>query len=66
MQAGPSEDLPYMGSWGDTGEEIIASPPGESRYTMQGDEMAAVMLSNPKDRRIRELENEIRQLRNNN
>jgi hypothetical protein len=55
-----------MGSWGDTGEEIIASPPGESRYTMQGDEMTAVMLSNPKDRRIRELENEIRQLRNKN
>jgi N-methylhydantoinase B/oxoprolinase/acetone carboxylase alpha subunit len=66
VQLGPSEDLPYMGSWGDTGEEIIASPPGESRYTMQGDEMTAVMLSNPKDRRIRELENEIRQLRNKN
>ena len=63
VKPAPSDDLPYMGSWGDTNDEITASPPGEKRYRMKADEMTGVMLSNPKDRRINELEKEMAQLR---
>ena len=59
----PSPGLPYFGSWGDNVSEIIASPPGEARYRMQGEQLAGVILSNPKDRRIAELEAEVRELR---
>ncbi|MGB1884423.1 MAG: hydantoinase B/oxoprolinase family protein, partial [Gammaproteobacteria bacterium] len=59
----PSPGLPYFGSWGDDVSEVIASPPGEARYRMQGDQLAGVILSNPKDRRIAELEAEVLELR---
>lgn len=59
----PAPGLPYLGSWGDDPETIIASPPGEARYTMKGSELTGVMLSNPKDRRIAELEAEVAALR---
>ena len=55
--------LPYMCSWGDDPEEIIATPPGEARYRMKADEMTGIMLSNPKDRRIKELEAEVVRLK---
>lgn len=57
----PAPGLPYLGSWGDDVAEIIASPPGEPRYRMKASELRGVMLSNPKDRRIRELEAALRE-----
>ncbi len=54
---GPEETLPYFGSWDDH-SRIIASPPGEARYEMDADAIRGVMMSNPKDRRIAELEAE--------
>ena len=59
----PAPELPYFGSWGDSVDEVIASPPGEQRFRMRADEMHGVTISNPKDRRIRELEAEVRALR---
>lgn len=56
VRAEPAAALPYMGSWGDDTDEVIASPPGAARYRMKTTEMSGVMLSNPKDRRIAELE----------
>ncbi len=58
----PAPELPYMGSWGDDSDEVIASPPGEPRYRMKASEMTGIMLSNPKDRRIKELEAEVARL----
>lgn len=62
----PAPELPYLGSWGDETCDIIASPPGGERYSMKGEELTGIMLSNPKDRRIRELELEIAALREEN
>ena len=45
-----------MGALSDGGERL-------RRYRMKADEMTGVMLSNPKGRRINELEKEIAQLR---
>ena len=59
----PAADLPYMGSWGDDTDEVIASPPGAPRYRMKADAMTGIMLSNPKDRRISELEAEVAALK---
>ncbi len=55
----PAPALPYMGSWGDDTDEVIASPPGAARYRMKSNAMTGIMLSNPKDRRIAELEAEL-------
>ncbi len=52
----PDPALPYFGSWGANDGPIIASPPGGERVTMPADAVRGVMLSNPKDRRIAELE----------
>jgi len=59
----PAPELPYMGSWGDDTEEVIATPPGQARYRMKGSEMSGIMMSNPKDRRIGELEAEVAALK---
>lgn len=55
---GPSEDVPYMGSWGDDNDTIVVTPPGETRYTMPAGS-SGVMISNPKDRRIAALQAEV-------
>ncbi len=54
----PDPELPYRDSWGDDIDEVIATPPGAARYRMKASEMTGIMLSNPKDRRIAELEAE--------
>ncbi|MFT4564328.1 MAG: acetone carboxylase alpha subunit [Gammaproteobacteria bacterium] len=59
----PAAELPYMGSWGDSVDEVIATPPGEPRYRMKASEMTGIVISNPKDRRIRELEAEVADLK---
>jgi len=59
----PAPELPYMGSWGDDTEEVIATPPGQARYRMKGSGMTGIMMSNPKDRRIGELEAEVAALK---
>ena len=59
----PAPELPYMGSWGDDTEEVIATPPGAPRYRMKAAEMTGIMLSNPKDRRIAALEAEVAKLK---
>ncbi len=62
VKKGPSPELPYMGSWGDDRETMIVSPPGEKRYTIPTGS-AGVMLSNPKDRRIAELQAQVDDLK---
>jgi len=62
VKEGPAEGLPYFGSWEDN-EKIIASPPGEQRYTMESNNLRGVMMSNPKDRKIKALETEIAALK---
>lgn len=57
----PSPDLPYMGSWGDDNSTLIITPPGEERYRVPAGS-TGVMISNPKDRRIAELEAKVEQL----
>ena len=57
----PAADLPYMGSWGDDHGTLVVSPPGEPRYSMPAGS-CGVMLSNPKDRRVAELEAEVARL----
>lgn len=59
----PAPGLPYFGSWGDGVDTVIASPPGAARYAMDADKLEGVILSNPRDRRIRELEEEVARLR---
>lgn len=61
----PAAELPYMGSWGDGVDEVIASPPGAPRYRMKASEMTGIMISNPKDRRIADLEAEVAALKDN-
>ena len=61
VKDGPEESLPYFGSWDDS-TRVIASPPGESRYEMDADSIQGVMMSNPKDRKIRNLEQRISRL----
>lgn len=63
VTAKPAPELPYMGSWGENNDEIIATPLGEPRYRMKASEMTGIMISNPKDRRIKELEAELAQLK---
>jgi hypothetical protein len=52
-----------MGRWGDGTEEVIVIPPGEARYRMKTTEMTGKLLSNPKDRRIKELEAAVARLK---
>ncbi|OUS16092.1 acetone carboxylase subunit alpha [Gammaproteobacteria bacterium 50_400_T64] len=54
----PAEGLPYFGSWDDP-SKIIASPPDEERYVMASNNIKGVMMSNPKDRKIKGLEAQI-------
>ena len=58
----PADALPYMGSWGDDTEETISTPPGSVRRRINSSEMTGTLLSNPKDRRIAELEAEVERL----
>ncbi|MEE2983873.1 MAG: hydantoinase B/oxoprolinase family protein [Pseudomonadota bacterium] len=58
----PADALPYMGSWGDDTEETISTPPGSVRRWINSSEMTGTLLSNPKDRRIAELEAEVARL----
>ena len=43
---------------------MIATPPGAPRYRMKAAKMTGIMMSNPKDRRITELEAEVAALKN--
>lgn len=62
VKDGPAEELPYMGSWGDDHSKLVVTPPGDDRRVIEaGSE--GVMISNPKDRRIAELEAEVEELR---
>ncbi|MCC7414321.1 MAG: hydantoinase B/oxoprolinase family protein [Gammaproteobacteria bacterium] len=54
----PPADLPYFGCWDDP-QLIYASPPGGTRVRMQAGRLQGVWMSNPKDRRIAELEAEL-------
>jgi len=58
----PAAELPYMGSWGDDASVLVVSPPGDKRYTIPAGS-AGVMISNPKDRKINELEAQIVELK---
>ena len=58
----PAPKLPYLGSWGDETGDIIATHPEGGRYRMTGAELTGIMLSNPKDRRIAELELELAEM----
>jgi N-methylhydantoinase B/oxoprolinase/acetone carboxylase alpha subunit len=58
----PSPELPYMGSWGDDDSILVISPPGEERYRIPAGS-AGVMFSNPKDRRINELQAQVDDLK---
>lgn len=62
VKDGPSSEVPYMGSWGDDHGTMIVSPPGQPRYTIPTGS-AGVMLSNPKDRRIAELQTQVDDLK---
>jgi N-methylhydantoinase B/oxoprolinase/acetone carboxylase alpha subunit len=62
VRDGPSEDINYMGSWGEDNSTLVVSPPGGTRYSIPAGS-AGVMLSNPKDRRIAALESEISTLK---
>lgn len=62
VTAEPAGALPYLGSWGDDASEIIATPPGGTRYRMAAPEISGIVLSNPKDRRIAELEADVERL----
>ena len=66
VKDGSAADLPYLGSWGDNTDEIIATPPGAPRYTMKSADLTGITLSNPKDRRIAELEAELAQIKAHN
>ena len=63
VKPGPDESLPYFGSWGDENDDIVAAPPGDGRVCLKGPILNGVLLSNPKDRRIAELEAELQDLR---
>jgi acetone carboxylase alpha subunit len=58
----PAADLPYMGSWGEDDSVLIVSPPGEERYKIPAGS-AGVMFTNPKDRKINELQAELKELK---
>ena len=57
VTAGPAEDIPYFGSWDDL-TKVIATPPGAERYVMDANKITGVMMSNPKDRKIKNLQAE--------
>jgi hypothetical protein len=59
----PDPALPYLGAWGANDGPVIANPPGGVRVVMAADAVQGVMISNPKDRRIAELEAEVAALR---
>lgn len=58
VKSEPDPELPYMGSWGDDHSTLLVTPPGEQRYRIPAGS-AGVMISNPKDRKIAELEAEV-------
>lgn len=57
VKDGPAEDIPYFGSWDDH-SKVIATPPETARYVMDANKIKGVMMSNPKDRKIRNLQAE--------
>ena len=63
IRPAPDAALPYFGSWGDNDGPVLAQPPGGERTTMPPDAVTGIMISNPKDRRIAELESEVLALR---
>lgn len=62
VKPAPDGALPYLGAWGANDGPIIANPPGGPRLVMAADAVEGVMISNPKDRRIAELEAEVASL----
>ncbi|MBI4693639.1 MAG: hydantoinase B/oxoprolinase family protein [Gammaproteobacteria bacterium] len=56
VKPGPDPALPYLGAWGPNDGPIIATPPGGPRSVMPPDDVKGIFVSNPKDRRIAELE----------
>ncbi|RLA39658.1 MAG: hypothetical protein DRR42_26890 [Gammaproteobacteria bacterium] len=58
IRAEPAAELPYMGSWGNDHSTLVVSPPGVERYIIEAGS-SGVMFSNPKDRRIAELEKQL-------
>ncbi|MBI4696784.1 MAG: hydantoinase B/oxoprolinase family protein [Gammaproteobacteria bacterium] len=63
VKPAPDPSLPYLGAWGANDGPVIANPPGGVRVVMESDAVQGVMISNPKDRRIAELEAEVAALR---
>ena len=63
VKSEPDPALPYLGAWGANDGPVIANPPGGVRVVMPSDAVEGVMLSNPKDRRIAELEAEVAALK---
>ncbi len=63
VKSEPDPALPYLGSWGDNEGPILARPPGGKPVVMAPDVVTGITLSNPKDRRIAELEAEVAALR---
>ncbi len=57
VKDGPADDIPYFGSWDDH-RKLIATPPAGNRYVMDADNIKGVMMSNPKDRKIKDLQME--------
>ncbi len=62
VRPAPSDDIDYMGSWGDDSSTLVVTAPGEARREIPAGS-AGVILSNPKDRRIAALEAELQSLR---
>jgi len=58
VKDGPDSALPYLGSWGDNHGPVVAQPPGGARTVMPADAVAGIVISNPRERRITELEAE--------
>lgn len=59
--AEPPQDLPYYGSWDDP--TVIWAGQGASRRQVRAEALAGIMMPNPKDLRIAELEAEVAALR---
>jgi acetone carboxylase alpha subunit len=63
VKPAPDPALPFFGAWGDNAGPILANAPGAAPIVMAPDAVQGVMLGNPKDRRIAELEAEVATLR---
>ena len=61
VTAEPPANIPYYGSWDD--DEIIWAGMGESRETMNGNELRGTILPDPKDMKIHSLKREVAALK---